>query len=129
MKKIFLLGTIAAVFAEIFFANFVHAEVKTYEGIGEATVETTMEDAKNSARKYAARDAAEKFSVYVESLTETKNAVTSRDEIVVKSESIMKIIDVKYRVVPFDEDFAVRAIVTAEFDTDEIEKFLHGTGK
>ena len=123
MKKIFSL-----IFLMMFlFASVVHAEIKTYTGEGFfAVVNETLDVAKEKAKLDGARNISEQIAVYVESKTEVKNSQLTHDEIILKSESLMKILDVKYKIEPGDENsFIIRAIVTADIDIDELEKILN----
>ena len=122
MKKIFCL-----IFLTMFLlASVVHAEIKTYTGEGFFAVENeTLDYAKNEAKLDGARNISEQIAVYIESKTEVKNSQLTHDEIILKSRSLMKILDVKYKIEPAEENFIVRAIVTAEIDIDEIRKFLN----
>lgn len=117
--------------ASLLISQTVSAEIQIYIGVGEyaMSADETMEFAKNQAKLQAERDAAEKFSVYVESQSEVANNEITRDEIVVLTESVMRVLDVKYNLVPIEEDFLIRANVTAEFDTEEIKELLANTGK
>lgn len=121
-KKIFLM---AILLGNIFAAN-VQAEIKTYEGTGFfAVTDETLDIAKEKAKIDAERNIAEQVFVYVESKSEVKNSELTHDEIILMTESLMKVLDVKYKVEPAEDDsFVVRAIVTAEIDTDEIDKLL-----
>ena len=84
-----------------------------------------MDFAKEKAKLDGERNISEQIAVYVESFSEVKNSQLTHDEIILMSESLIKILEVKYKIEPAEENsFVVRAIVTAEIDTDEIEKFL-----
>lgn len=121
-KKIFLASILIG---NIFAAN-VHAEIKTYTGEGFFIVtDETLDVAKEKAKIDGERNIAEQVYVYVESQTEVKNSELTHDEIISMTESLMKILDVKYKIEPAEEDsFVIRAIVTAEVDTDEIDKLI-----
>ena len=121
-KKIFFVMILVA---NIFAAN-VHAEIKTYTGEGFfEVVDETLDVAKEKAKIDAERNIAEQIYVYVESQTEVKNSALTHDEIILMTESLMKVLEVKYKIEPAEEgEFIVRAIVTAEVDTDEIDKLM-----
>ena len=107
--------------------SIAQAEVKTYEGIGEYIIKSdeTTSFAKHQAQLEAERNIAEQVYVYVQSQTEVEKQTLSHDEIIVISEAIMKIIDVKYQILTTtDENFIVRATVKAEIDTEEIDKLM-----
>ena len=119
-------------FSQIIFQNHfqifsaAHAEIKNYEGEGFfAFKDETLDYSKNKAKEDAVRNIAEKIFVEVQSNSEIKNSELIHDEIILKTESFMKIFDIKYHIEPGDENyFIVHAIVRAEVDTDEIEKIL-----
>lgn len=121
MRKIF-----AIIFSVIFFlAAIANAEIKNYTGEGFFAVENeTLDYAKNKAKLDGSRNISEQIAVYVESISEVKNSQLTHDEIITITESLMKILDVKYKIEPAENSFVVRAIVTAEIDTDELEKIL-----
>ena len=108
------------------FASIAHAEIKNYSGEGFfAVVDETLDFAKEKAKLDGERNISEQIAVYLESFSEVKNSQLTHDEIILMSESLMKILDVKYKIEPAEENsFVVRAIVTAEIDTDEIKKIL-----
>ena len=114
-------------FVGLTFTSIGHAEIQIYEGVGEYAMmnDETMDFAKYQAQIEAERNIAEQVYVYVQSQTETNMQVYNHDEIIVMSEMIMKIIEVKHQILPAtDETFIVRAIVKAEIDTDEIDKLM-----
>ena len=122
MRKIFF-----TIFLAIFFVMpIVHAEIKNFTGEGYfAVVDETLDYAKNKAKLDAARNIAEQIFIEVESQTEVKDSNLIHDEIISKTESLMKIINVYYKIESGDENsFVVKAIVTAIVDTDEIDKLL-----
>ena len=122
MKKIFFI--LVALFFS-FFTPKVDAEIKIYEGIGEfPMVNETMDFAKNKAKLEAQRNISEKIFVYVQNHSKTQNAVLDHDEIITLSESLMKIVNVKYNIEDNGDFFNVRATVKAEIDTDDIEKII-----
>ena len=114
-------------FVALTFTSIGHAEIQIYEGVGEYAMmnDETMDFAKYQAQIEAERNIAEQVYVYVQSQTETNMQVYNHDEIIVMSEMIMKIIEVKHQILPATDDtFIVRAIVKAEIDTDEIDKLM-----
>ena len=101
------------------------AEIKTYEGVGFAVVETTMGAAKEKAKIDGVRNIAEQVLVYVESKTNADKSMVSHDEIIVMAESLVKVLDVKYGFeVAGDDSFLIRATVKGEVDTSKIDKFF-----
>lgn len=112
-------------------ASVAHAEARTYEGIGSfLVVNETLEFAKEQAKLNAERHIAEEVCADLQSDTESENGKLTKDEIILMTEGMMKIIDVKYQLdSKEDGDFIVRATVTAEVDTEELEKLLGDNSK
>ena len=87
-----------------------------------------MDFAKHQATLAAERDIAEQAYVYVKSQSEIKNGIWDHDEIIVLSEIVMKVIEVKYQILPTnDEAFIVKSNVKATIDTEEINKLIEST--
>lgn len=106
-------------------ASVVHAEIKIYIGKGFfAVVDETLDVAKEKAKLDGARNISEQIAVYIESKTEVKNSQLTHDEIIAKSENFLHIVDVKYKLEREGEEILVKAFVTAEVDSEEIEKFI-----
>ena len=125
MKKIFLLA-VAIFFAGNFLASNVHAEIKTYTGVGEFVIKNeTLDVAKNNAKLVGMRNIAEQIFVNVQSSTEVKNSELIHDEIILESENFLHIVEVKYKIESEDEEILVKAFVTAEVDSEEIEKIIN----
>ena len=123
MKKIFLLAVL--MFFANFFASNVHAEIKTYTGVGEFVIKNeTLDVAKNNAKLVGVRNIAETIFVNVQSSTEVKNSELIHDEIILETENFLHIVDVKYKIESEDEEILVKAFVTAEVDSEEIEKII-----
>ena len=105
-----------------------NAETKIYEDVGYfALAEESLDHAKEKAKLDAARNIAEQVFVKIQGDTKVKNSVLERDEIITMTEGLMKILEVKYKILADDEDadsFIVQATVTAEVDTEELEKIL-----
>ena len=121
MKKVFSLVLLAM----IFFVSNVSAEIKIYEDVGEFLLaDKSLDFAKNQAKLNGIRNIAEQIFVKIEGETEVKNSELIRDEVISKSESLMKILDVKYKIESVDEEILIKAFVTAEIDTEEIEQII-----
>ena len=105
-----------------------NAETKIYEDVGYfALAEESLDHAKEKAKLDGARHIAEQVFVKIQGDTKVKNSVLERDEIITMTEGLMKILEVKYKILADDEDadsFIVQATVTAEVDTEELEKIL-----
>ena len=122
MKKIFYLIFISI----FFFSPIAHAEIKNYSGFGEYLMSEfeTLDVAKNQAKLTAVRNIAEKIFVKVQSSTEIKNSELIHDEIILESENFLHIIDVKYKIWQEGEEILVKAFVTVEVDSEEIENIV-----
>ena len=116
------------------FTAVAHAEVKTYEDVGEYPMpeDGTPSDAKSKAKMYAERNALEQAGVFVSSRTEVVNNVLTRDEIETFTAGILKIIDVQYEAIPLNDRngyIKYRATVKATVDTDiltnAINQWMH----
>lgn len=112
----------------LFFASTVNAEVKTYTGTDEYIMSEfeTLDIAKQRAKQKAERNAQEKAGVYIHSYSETKDMELVTDEIISITCGIMSVVDVKYEMTPLEDvnGFAIRATVTANIETDDINKWL-----
>ena len=122
----FLIALIA--FAILQINSTADAKAKIYDGVGYSPlVEETLDHAKNKAKLDGARNIVEQVFVDIESQVDVKKSVLQRDEIIKKTEGLMKILEVKYKILADDEDadsFIVQATVTAEVDSEEIEKII-----
>ena len=108
------------------FSNVAHAEIKTYEGIGEYVMSDfeTVEVAKQRAKAYAERNAQEKAGVYISSYTKSENLQIATDEIETMTATILKVSDVKFTTVPIGEIIVYRATVKVDIDSNEIPNWL-----
>ena len=104
------------------------AKAKIYDGVGYfPLVEESLDRAKEKAKLDGARNIAEQVFVDIKSEVETKKSILQHDEIIKTTEGLMKILEVKYKILADEEDaesFIVQATVTAEVDTEELEKIL-----
>ena len=125
MKKLFA-ALLAA--GTLLFASPADAEVKTYTGTDEYIMSEfeTIDTAKQRARQKAERNAQEKAGVYISSYSETRDMELVTDEIVSIACGIMSVTDVKYDVQPLADvnGFVIRATVTANIDSDDVNKWL-----
>ena len=116
----------AIIFVGNIFASNVHAEIKTYTGIGDYVLSEDVPpgDIKSKAKMYAEKNALEQAGVFVSGLTEVKNNVVSKDEIVTIVGGILKIIDVKFEIIPLNDAAGIakyRATVTAQVDINLLD--------
>ena len=125
MKKFFAALLTAGL---LFTTSSVNAELKTYTGTDEYIMSEfeTIDIAKQRARQKAERNAQEKAGVYLHSYSETKDMELVTDEIVSITCGIMSVTDVKYDVQSLDNvnGFVIRATVTAQIETDDVNKWL-----
>lgn len=125
MKNFFLIAMVI-IFSGNFFANLAHAEIKTYTGVGDYILseDTPPGDIKSKAKMYAQKNALEQAGVFVSGLTEVKNNIVSKDEIITIVGGILKIIDTKFEIIPLNDAAGIakyRATVTAQIDTNLLD--------
>ena len=124
MKK-FLAALIIA--GNMLLTATVNAEIQTYTGVGEYLMSDfeTFDVAQQRAKQRAEQNACEQAGVYVESRTEVQNAQVTRDEIITMTSGILKVTDVQFkREIVDDTKTKIRATVTANIDSDDINKWL-----
>ena len=121
MKKFF-----AAVFALVLLtAATVHAETKTYTGNGEYLMtDETIDFAKKQAELSAERNILDQICVYVKGNSTTIDNELDNDEVITISAGILHVTDTKFSVDDNADGLLVKAIVTAQVDTDELETLL-----
>jgi len=117
---------LAIIFTGNIFASNVQAEIKTYTGIGDYVLSEDVPpgDIKSKAKMYAEKNALEQAGVFVSGLTEVKNNVVSKDEIITIVGGILKIIDTKFEIIPLNDAAGIakyRATVTAQIDTNLLD--------
>ena len=114
------------ILTNLMFMLTAQAEIETYEGHGEfLRTDETMEYAKQEAKLEAERDISRQVYIHIKQHSQSTDSVLDYDEIVAETENIIRIIDVKYHLVPEKETFIVRAIIKAEVDTDELAKLYN----
>lgn len=123
MKKFLL-----ALMTGLLIASTANAEIKTYTGTDEYIMSEfeTIDIAKQRAKQKAERAAQEQAGVYISSYSEMKNLELVKDEIVSIACGILSVQDVKYDVKPLENvnGFLIRATVTANIDSDDVNKWL-----
>ena len=123
--KNFLRRGLIAFLITINLFSVAHAEIKTHEGVGEYLMTTeTIDFAKNQAELAAQRDILEKICVYIKSKSTMIDNELDNDEIVTVSAGILRIVDIKFSMEDDRDGFNVKSFVTAQIDTDELEKLL-----
>ncbi len=121
VRKIFLSLIIGA----FLITATAHAEIQTYSGSGQYFMtDETIDFAKNKAELDAQRNVLEKICVYINSQTEINANVLENDEIITVSAGILRIVDTKFSMEPDDAGITVKALVTAEIDSDELKTLL-----
>lgn len=121
MKKIFLI-----LIAGLLMTCTAHAEIKTYEGVGEYVMSDfeTPEIAKQRAKQRAEQSAQEKAGVFVKSHTTVINSQLESEEIEVMTSGIMKVHSVEYDKKIDESGFIFTAKVLVDIDTNEIDNWL-----
>lgn len=116
--------------AAIFFlasSSVADAEIKTYEGVGEYYMNDfeTPDVAKQRARVRAEQNAQEQAGVFIHSYSKSINSKLVADEITAISCGILQVNNVEFKSEPSaDGHFVIyRAIVTAQIDTGEFDKW------
>lgn len=113
------------IFPILFFMTVTCAEIQTYEGVGEYFVtDETVDFAKNQAELIAQRTILEEICVYVKSKSTMIDYELDNDEIITISAGILRVIDTKFSITADDGEIIVKSFVTAQVDTDELEKLL-----
>ena len=126
-RKIFqrTLAAILVAMFTIFGAAVAHAEIKTYEGVGEYSIEDkTIAFAKSQAELIAQRDALEQVKFFIKSDSHMVNGILKEDEIIAISAGILRVINTKFEIIDDESDSRIKAFVTAEIDTVELARLL-----
>ena len=125
-RKIFRrVVSILFVVSIMLFTSATHAEIRTYEGVGEYFVkdDESIDFAKNQAELIAERDALEQVKFYIKSKSKSVNSKLLEDEIIVIAAGILHVTNTKFDIEVADS-LIVKSFVTAEIDIDELEKLL-----
>ena len=118
------------IFISILFSNYIlistaQAEIEIYEGRGEyLRTDETIEYSKKQAKIEAERDIIRQAYFHVTGISQSSDSVLDYDEVFGESEGIIRILDVKYKLIPEKENYIIRAIVKAEVDTEELNRVL-----
>ena len=114
--------------SDLHFTSIVHAEIKTYTGVGEYVMSNfeTPDLAQQRAKAYAEQNAQEQAGVYLNSYSKMQNLEIVEDEVVTITNGILNVIDVKYEVVPVTETASImyRATVKANIDTSKVDEWI-----
>ena len=125
MRKFLLTLLIAGIFL---INTIAHAEVKTYEGVGEYYMSDfeTPDIAKQRAKQRAEQNACEQAGVFVKSYSQSKDFELVNDVIETMTSGILKVIDVQYHRENFDNDTTlIRVTIKAQIDSDDVLKWLN----
>ena len=107
------------------FISIVQAEIETYEGYGEyLRTDETIEYSKEQAKIEAERDVIRQAYFHVTSISQSSDSILDYDEIFGETEGIIRILEVKYKLIPEKENYIIRAIIKAEVDTEELEELF-----
>ena len=125
MTKLYVLVFISMICSGFIFMSVAQAEIEIYEGYGDylrtdETIEYAKEQAKIEAERYIIRQA----YFHVTGISKSSDSILDYDEILGETEGIIRILDVKYKIIPEKDNFIIRAIIKAEVDTEELEKLL-----
>lgn len=122
------------IFRQIVFALFIslilsvstaHAEIQTYEDVGEYFMnDETMDFAKNQAELHAERKILEQVCVYVKNVATMIDTELDNDEIITIAAGILYITDTKFSMAEENGEISVKAFVTAQIDSDELKNLL-----
>ena len=105
----------------------VSAEIRQYTGVGEYVMSDfeTPDVAKQRAKVRAEQNAQEQAGVFVNSFTKVNNYQVTEQEIRVITSGVLSVQDTNYDVQPSAEGWVFRATVTANVDTDQIDKWFN----
>lgn len=103
----------------------IHAEVKTYTGIGEYMIgeRDTLEIAKQGAKEKAMRNALEQAGVLVVSRSRTEDMELVEDVITSRTGAVLHVREVVYE----RSDLIVKAIVTVDIDPEDLNRRLQNS--
>ena len=126
MMKKFISVLLSIFFFGNVFITTVQAEIKIYEGVGEFLLTNeNLDYAKNKAKLKGIRCISEEIFIKIQSSSELKDISQVHDEIIAMSESLINITEVKYQLgLTKDDKQVIKAFVTAEVDTEEVEKII-----
>lgn len=121
MKKI-----LAVLFAIVVLNTSVAcAEVKTYTGNGDYLLtDENISFAKSRAEISAELSILNQICVYVKGQSTTIDNEFDNDEVISICAGILHVTDTKYQIIDDANGILVKALVTAEVDTDELETLL-----
>jgi len=102
-----------------------YAEIKTYTGYGEYLMtDETIDYAKEQAELLAQRDVLDKVCVFVKGRSLMIDNELDDDEVITISAGVLHVTDTKFSMDMDEEGILIKAFVTAEVDTNELNKLL-----
>lgn len=129
MNKFLFFTTLSFFLAENILTATVHAEIKTYTGVGEYIIDskTSLEAGYQNAELYAKRNVIEQAGVFVASYVKIANNQLKKDEITTFAAGIVKNISVaKRETTPLPEGYKkIRVTITAKVDTNNVTTALY----
>lgn len=130
-RKIFRqIVMILLIFTGLLSAATVHAELKTFEGVGEYFMtDETVDFAKNQAELAAQRDILDKVCVHVKGQSKMIDNELDNDEIITVSAGILHVIDTKFFMTKDNSGMIIKSFVTAQIDIAETIRLLEQTIK
>ena len=125
MNKI-LSMLLAILMSNFIFISNVQAEVETFEGHGDFlwTEGESIEESKETAKLEALRYISQQVYIEIRNRQKNRDSILDYDEIEGKTESIIRIINEGYKLMPEKEGIIIRAIIIAEVDIEELEKLI-----
>ena len=122
MRKLFMAALISGI---LFFMPAAEAEIETYIGMGNATMNETenQEQVINRAKGYALRRASEQAGVYVISQSKLRDLELVDDEVISITGGLMKITDEKVeKSLLGGEVLQVTVTVTVQIDSEALQR-------
>ena len=103
----------------------VHAEIQTFEGVGETFMQDEpINEAKQRAELSAQRHALEQAGVYIKDHFESQDSELTEAEIITIAAGILHVTDTKFSVTESNDLIKIKAVVTAQIDIDELQELL-----
>lgn len=116
---------LSTIFVMILFMSTAHAEIKTYEGVGEYIMtDEPLDFAKNQAELEAQRTILESVCVFVKSRSLMLDHELDEDKVIKISRGILHVTDTKFSMDMDEDGISIKSFVTAEIDTAELDTML-----
>lgn len=122
MRTLFITALISGI---LLFMPAAKAEIETYIGVGNATMNETenQEQVINRAKGYALRNASEQAGIYIVSQSKMRDLELVEDEVVSITGGLMKITDTKIEKSLLGGDvLQVRVTVTVQIDSEALQR-------